>query len=269
MGQQWLMIWCIFFTLLKKMHSYEWTQLSDANNEFGLMLHGEICGSQNCVFSPFSISTACAMLLAGAAGETSKQMKYVMNYDSFYDDDIRKGFKFILSMINGKQAGYISHSRQFELLTANRILTQYNYKLHQNFSDIMSEYFEASTENVNFEGDAEGVRKNVNSWVSAVTQEMIKEFLPAGSVNPLTRAMILNAVYFKGLWEIPFEQYSTKQEEFFVGQGYSKLVDTMNVISEFRTREAEWLKSSIVELPYQGFDLCMTIILPNEGHRKD
>jgi serpin B len=56
-------------------------ELIDGNNRFAFKLFHEMQGNtrENLFYSPFSISTAIAMVYAGARDETALQMSRVMN----------------------------------------------------------------------------------------------------------------------------------------------------------------------------------------------
>jgi len=48
------------------------------------------------------------------------------------------------------------------------------------------------------------VTKEVNLWAEKETNGLIKEILPQGSVDNLTRLIFANALYFKGTWNQKF-----------------------------------------------------------------
>ncbi|KAK3708237.1 hypothetical protein RRG08_023646 [Elysia crispata] len=52
--------------------------------------------------------------------------------------------------------------------------------------------------NADFASDAEAERAKINTWVSEGTQEKIKDLIPQGVLDSLTRMVIVNAIYFKG-----------------------------------------------------------------------
>jgi serpin B len=54
------------------------------------------------------------------------------------------------------------------------------------------------------------VTNEVNLWVEKETNGLIKEILPQGSVDNLTRLIFANALYFKGSWDNPFFAWETK-----------------------------------------------------------
>lgn len=58
-------------------------------------------------------------------------------------------------------------------------------------------HYDVDIENVDYQGDTEGARQLINQWVESQTNDKIKDLLPSGSVNDLTRMVLVNAIYFK------------------------------------------------------------------------
>jgi len=125
--------------------------------------------------------------------------------------------------------------------------------------------FKAEAKAVDFQSKAVEVAKEVNSWVENVSAGLIKELLPAGSVDSTTRLVFGNALYFKGAWERKFDASETKESEFF-------LLDGNSVQAQFMTtKEKQYVSSyddfSVLKLPYkQGEDnrqFSMYIFLPD------
>ena len=54
------------------------------------------------------------------------------------------------------------------------------------------------------------------------------------SINPDLSLLLLNAIYFKGAWEIPFESDLTRPASFFIPGQEAVQTDTMFLDSEVR-----------------------------------
>ena len=78
----------------------------------------------------------------------------------------------------------------------------------------MRSYFDSGIENVDFQKDHEKVRIAINQWVESVTKTKIKDLLGQGTIDGLTRFIIVNAIHFKGSWEKPFDIRSTLKSFF-------------------------------------------------------
>jgi serpin B len=64
------------------------------------------------------------------------------------------------------------------------------------------------------QGDREKIRQEINEWVAAATKNLISDILPVGSLTSLSRFVLTNAIYFKGMWENLFPATLTKNREF-------------------------------------------------------
>ena len=60
----------------------------------------------------------------------------------------------------------------------------------------------------------EKARDRINRWVSKATKDLITSILPPGSVNSDTGLVVANAIYFKGMWSMPFDREGTETRLF-------------------------------------------------------
>lgn len=82
-----------------------------------------------------------------------------------------------------------------------------------------------------------------------------------GSVDALTRLVLVNAIYFKGNWARKFDSSNTKIEQFFLdSKDKTTDVNMMHVDGEFRSGFIESLDARILELPYLVVNLFLGII---------
>lgn len=113
---------------------------------------------------------------------------------------------------------------------------------------------------VDFQGDTEGARQAINGWVEQQTQNMIRELLKPGILDPQSRLVLVNAIYFRSLWATPFFANQTKEAPFHAAAGESVNVPMMHLTSHFQYYEGDGVQ--VLELPYQGNLLSMVVILP-------
>jgi len=96
--------------------------------------------------------------------------------------------------------------------------------------------------------------------VEKKTRNKIKNLIPKGVLNRLTRLVLTNAIYFKGNWESQFKKDRTKDGPFTLAGGEKVNVTMMNQTADFNYMETEDFQG--LELPYVDNELSMIILLP-------
>ncbi len=250
----------------------------EGNNKFALELYAKLRAREgNLFFSPYSISTALAMTYAGARGETEAQMARVLHFPTTMpigvwrdpDKELSKSerawhrmrfhsaFGRIIKDLNnrGKKGGY-------ELTVANALWGQKGYGIVTNFIRVVLDYYSGECKQVDFVTATEDARKTINVWVEKKTRNKIKNLIPKGVLNRLTRLVLTNAIYFKGNWASRFEKDRTKDAPFTLAGGEKVDVPMMNQTADFNYMETEDFQG--LELPYVDDELSMIILLPKQ-----
>ncbi len=175
------------------------------NNAFGFDLYQELKAKDgNLFFSPYSISTALAMTYAGAGGQTEKEMAQVLHF-SLEQQQLHSSFSKLQSELNA-----IENKGHIQLSIANSLWAQQGYHFLESFLKLNKEYYGAGLNFVDFAKKTEDARKTINLWVENKTQQKIKDLIKPGSLDPLTRLVLANAIYFKGDWLSQFYKELTK-----------------------------------------------------------
>lgn len=234
----------------------------NANNKFAFELYSkfkkETQNKSNIFFSPYSISVALSMTYEGARNQTAKEMQSVLHIPM--DDNIRRtSFVKIYNEINRKD-------KKYKLSTANALWAQKDYKFLKEYTDIVEKYYCGKVTNLDFIKESENSRLKINEWVEGQTNNKIKDLIPHGGVNQYTRLVLTNAIYFKGTWVKQFDKKETKEEDFKTNSGKILKVPMMSLTgndAEFNYTETD--KFQIIEMPYDGKDLSMLILLPKQS----
>ncbi|XP_049679720.1 heterochromatin-associated protein MENT-like isoform X2 [Accipiter gentilis] len=174
-------------------------------------------------------------------------------------ENIHSGFKELLSAINKPSSTYL-------LKSANRLYEEKTYPLLPNFLQLITSYYNAKPQAVNFKTDAEQARALINSWVENETERKIQDLLPAGSLNSHTVLVLVNAIYFKGNWEKKFLEKNTSEMPFRLSKTKTKPVQMMFLRDEFLMLHETTMKFKIIELPYVENELSMFVLLPDDIH---
>ncbi|XP_077077730.1 leukocyte elastase inhibitor-like isoform X5 [Siphateles boraxobius] len=234
--------------------------LTAANTQFSLDLFKKISegnASGNVFFSPVSISSALAMVSLGARGNTAAQMIKKCPEEK-PEDQIHSSFNKFMNELNKPGVPYA-------LSLANRLYGEQSYQFVEKFLNDAKSYYEAGLEKVDFKNESEAARVNINKWVVEKTQEKIKDLLPQGAIDGMTKLVLVNAIYFKGNWEMKFPKEATRDGQFKLNkQNQTKPVKIMYQKKRFPLAFIPEIKSQVLELPYVGKNLSMLIILPNK-----
>ncbi len=210
----------------------------------------------NLFFSPYSISIALAMTYAGARGETEQEMARALHF-TLPQSRLHPAFNSLDLALRGQA----EQEEGFRLHIANALWGQRGYKFLREFLDTLAQNYGAGLMLLDFAGDPEGARKTINDWISDQTEGRIKELIPKGMIDFLTRLVLTNAIYFKAAWAEPFAKELTSDGTFHLLDGTKVTVPMMHQVTDLGYAEGEGYQA--VELPYKGEKMAMVIILPS------
>jgi serpin B len=242
--------------------------LVDGNSEFAWNLYQSLKAEEgNLFYSPYSISLALAMTYAGAKGETAQQMADTLHF-TLSQTALHPAFnKLALELASRGEGAQGKDGEGFKLNVVNAIWGQKDYQFVQSFLDLLAINYGAGLRVLDFINNPSGSRDTINQWVSDQTAGKIKDLIPEGSITPLTRLVLTNAVYFNAAWQTPFEPSMTKPGKFHLIDGSEVTVDMMHNTDSFG-----YVKSGNVlgvELPYDGRELSMVILTNVDGNFSD
>jgi len=239
----------------EKRKGAEMSTVVNGNNQFATNLYAQLKGktSENLFFSPHSISAALAMTYAGAAGETQKQMAEVLHF-TVPESQLHEAMaRLRSSLLADTKKGY-------QLRVANRLWGQDGFEFLPEFLQTTRRNYGAELGVLDFAKDTEAARREINQWVEKQTEEKIKELLAPGVLDPRTRLVLTNAIYFKGDWQKKFNKSATKDAPFHVSADKEVSVPTMHQTEQFGYRAVDDLQ--VLEMPYAKGELSMIVLLP-------
>jgi serpin B len=241
------------------------TSIASDNTAFALAFYDIIRSKEdNLVYSPFSLSLALSMTLAGAETTTRAAMLEALHF-SLEEGQVHPSFNALMLAIETSQlAEEETEGGSFELNIANSIWGQQGFNFEQDFLDRIALNYGAGIYTVDFAMNPEPSRVAINDWVEEETQEKIKDLIPPNAITPLTRLVLANAIYFKGSWFHPFDQGMTQPAPFTTLQGNDISVEMMKLFDE-RLLYLQDGEIQVVSLPYLSQDFAMTLIVPDRG----
>jgi serpin B len=237
--------------------------LVDGNNTFALNLYNTVRDNDNLFFSPYSISIALAMTYAGARGSTEQQMADTLHL-TLPQDKLHTVFDALDLELSQRGIGAKGKDdKGFRLNIVNAIWGQKGYTFLQDFLDTLAENYGAGLRLLDFKNAPEPSRITINDWVSDQTEGRIKDLIPPDAINTLTRLVLTNAIYFNAAWQDAFEKGNTRDDTFYLLDGSETKVPMMHQTEHFNYTEGNNYQA--VELPYDGRELSMLVLLPKSG----
>lgn len=256
-----LLVISLFF-LFSLVFAQDTNSVVNANNQFAFDFYSRYKSQNgNIFYSPYSISSALAMTYEGARGKTAEEIQAVFHFPQ--DDAIRRdSFREIYQQIN-------KQDKEYTLRTANALWAQKDYTFLEDYFNIVDKYYGGKVTNLDFTNKTEESRLTINNWIETQTNNKIKDLIPPGILNPSIRLVLTNAIYFKGFWLKQFDKNDTEEQDFRVTPDNKIKVQMMHLTGEdanFNYAETDNLQ--ILELPYEGNELSMIILLPKEDDLK-
>ena len=229
------------------------TNLENSQNiqlSFNLSLLKSLCkNKKNVFYSSFSINQALTMAYFGANGTTQDEIKNALGYSGLTIEDIAAYQKYLIRT-------YESPSDTV-FYSANSMWIDNQIIVKQSYIDTMLKNFSSDVKNLDLQG--ENALKTLNKWVDTKTKGMIAKLFEQ-PFDPLTRLVLMNAIYFEGNWNSPFDPKLTSTHA-FNGINKQSSVDMMS--SETAIKGYETAKYTSICLPY-GEDerFQMVAVLP-------
>jgi serpin B len=245
---------------------------AEATNQFAVDLHRQLATDENnlCI-SPYSIESALAMTFAGADGETRTEMARVLHFtgDASPVSASFASLQHSLEEMSAKTVELAKKSKEFggpsepiTLNIANRLFAQKDYDFRQDFLSVVKRNYGAEFEPLDFIADAAAATQHINTWVAKQTRDKIRDLIPLGALNKLTRLVLANALYLKAPWADPFSEKTTQPEPFFVHGREPVDVPMMRKTARFGYARREGFTA--VSLPYAGSELQFLVLLPDD-----
>lgn len=232
----------------------DFKNITTANNQFAFDLFHELKESNkpNVFFSPISVHLALAMTYNGAANETKKEMASVLHVNDLQLEELNQAYASFLYRNNLKD-------RKTTLNFANSIWMKKGYPFLDKFKKDIKDYYHATLEEEDFT-DPKTVDK-INHWVRKNTNNKIDKIVKDIPAN--TVAYLINAIYFKGAWNHPFEKGLTFEDDFYITEQES--IKHPFMVNEHQYNYLENDLFQAIELPYENNEMSMYVLLPNKG----
>jgi len=248
-----------------------------AANTFATDIYAQLAGKdqKNLFLSPASIHAALAMTYLGAKGPTAAEMGRTLHLGDLTSATTLAGYEALLKQLNEppKITDWQREGRRvvrkqvppYQLHMVNALWAQESYPFGAEYMKSVQQHFGARVEMMDFKTAPEPSSKIINEWVEKQTNDRIEDLIPQGLIDPMTRLVLTNAVYFKSNWAHKFSKYATKDKPFRLLDGKTADVPQMARQGKYGYAETEDLQ--VLSLPYRANQLDMIVLLPraNDG----
>lgn len=227
-------------------------RLVNASTNFGFKLFDHIAKqdpNKNTFISPASVAIALSMTYNGASGETQQAIAKALELQGIKIGEVNEFNQNIQKLLaNG--------DTNVELNIANSLWARKDITLEKAFLNKVKEFYQAEISNLDFK-DANAAN-TINAWVKQKTKNKIDKIVDR--IEPDSMLFLINAVYFKGKWEAPFEKALTKPQPFTLADGTKIQHPAMSRLGEYRYYDAPIFQA--ISLPYGSGRFSMEIFLP-------
>ena len=194
-------------------------------------------GDKNVVFSPTSLLFALGMTWNGSAEITREEQARVLGLSGMGPEEANDGFSALRRKLVEETPGV-------EIAEANSLWVARSLSLQPAFQELCRRVFGAEVESVDFSDPA--TSQAIIGWGLEKTRGKVD--LKPFSAGPLTTLVLINAIFFQGLWTEPFDLELTQEKRFTLPDGTWKKVPMMSRTGELEAIEDEDFQA--VRLPY-------------------
>lgn len=222
-----------------------------SGSDFNFDLLREVTNGQSSAFvSPLSIQAAFCMAANGAEGETFDEIAKAIGYEGYTIEEINSMYNTLIEGL-----AKVDKSTTFEI--ANSIWVNKDFPVYPDYIETLKNQYAAQCKNLDFQGDK--AVNEVNKWCSDHTDGMVPKIMD--SISPELELLLINALYFKGIWASPFEASNTKTEDFTAIDGSKVKVEMMHQTKYYRYADSD--EAQFCALPFGNGAYELDIVLPH------
>ena len=229
-------------------------KLSASVDTFGWKYFATLNHDENIFYSPYGINAALSILANGASNDTLKEILTALSADNV--DFLNSGHSNFSKLIEQKYSG------KNILMESNLLLIDKKFigrGIDDNFKRIVTKDYKSDVRAANFSNDADGEKQKITRWVADKTKNFIPDYQSIVTADTITD--LLNVVYFKGEWALPFNKKITDRMDFTNRDGSKVKVDMMHEVFNDKIIYRADDKFKGIVLPYSD-NAAMYLILP-------
>lgn len=205
----------------------------------------------NMVISPLSLTMALSMTANGAANETLSEIIATLGYGSSLDE-VNALNRLLLN-------SFPQADKKVTVSFANSIWIDNDFPVLDSFKKINRDAYDAEIRNVDI--DTDETMNLINRWADKNTNGLIKKFLDK-PYDESCKLALLNALYFKGEWDVKFDKEETTPQVFHNADGTEPRVRMMHKLIRIKALQDDGLTAAT--LPYGNGSFSINLVLPDE-----
>jgi len=229
--------------------------LVSSENSFAFDVFSRVlsqAGDVNTIISPMSISYALSMTVNGAANSTRDSILKALRVSDTSMADLNKSYRDLT-------ASLLSVDSRVIMDIANSVWTEKDFSVKAPFANTLTSYYDAQAKS--FDITDPTVPTQINSWISDRTNGLIKNMI--SQLDDNTVMLLINAIYFKGMWKTQFDASATTSRTFTKPDGSTENVPTMYESENQKIYRGNGFY--VAEIPYGQGNYVMDIILPDNN----
>ena len=227
--------------------------------EFGLNFFNHLSNDENKVFSPFSLTTCLSMVLMGTGSTSLKQLSKEMFGKIIKEKEFESLAKDLKKLFDK-----CFDDNSNAIISTNLMYPDSQFEVLPQFKRLIENYFSSKVKELDFQKNIKHSLVVINSDISEATNGKIHNILQ--DLSPLTVMVLVNALYFKGLWKSKFDKDNTKPDKFVTNLGEQIDVQMMHKKSKQMFGSSKPLKCRAVQLYYENTNAVMIVLLPDTDY---
>ncbi|XP_050822014.1 serpin I2 [Gopherus flavomarginatus] len=212
---------------------------------------------ENIIHSPLGVALLLGTVQLGAKGKALNEITQALKLQGNNDGEEFSLLQTLFSVTSEK--------KEFTFNLANALYLQEGFIVKEQYLHSNKEFFQTAIKLVNFQ-DTKACTEAISTWVENKTDGKIKNIISSEEFGPLTRLILVNAIYFKGDWKQKFKAEATHEMDFTKRDGSVTKIPMMHL--QLRTKFGHFSDNNVsyqvLELPYKGKEFSLVLTLPLE-----
>ncbi len=228
-------------------------RMAESVNGFGFQLFRALSqdpapgnGPQNRFVSPASIAWAFDVVLNGSGGTTYEAIAKTLQLSGWTQADLNAASLALRQAVE-------TADPKVQISVANSLWGKTGLEFLPAFLQAAKQFYSAELASLT-------TAAPINAWVSKATQGKISSIIQDSDITPQTILFIVNALYFKGTWQKPFDKAKTSPQVFHSVGAAEHPLPTMDQSGSYLYYEDPQLQA--IRLPYGNGRMSLTVVLP-------